>query len=182
MQHLDFGGKTVLVRVDFNVPVDSNGRITDDTRIRKALPTLQAIIDEGGRVVLMSHLGRPQKKRLEDGSIDVARFSLVSIAEHLSKLMHRQVVFANDCAGPQSRAALQMLDAGGVLLMENTRFNPGEEKGDESFASRLSEMGDIYINDAFGTAHRAHASTTIVAGHFEPVSKGFGLLMQAENR
>ncbi len=172
--------KKVLVRVDFNVPLNGDGQITDDTRMQKALPTLTHLLDAGASLILMSHLGRPQKKLKEDGSINVDKFSLRLIVKHLANLLGRPVKFASSCVGPEATSMSQSLQSGEVLLLENTRFHKGESKGDEDFARELAGLADIYINDAFGTAHRAHASTTIVANHFDKNSKSFGLLMESE--
>ena len=172
--------KKVLVRVDFNVPLNGDGQITDDTRMQKALPTLTHLLDAGASLILMSHLRRPQKKLKEDGSINVDKFSLRLIVKHLANLLGRPVKFASSCVGPEATSMSQSLQSGEVLLLENTRFHKGESKGDEDFARELAGLADIYINDAFGTAHRAHASTTIVANHFDKNSKSFGLLMESE--
>lgn len=180
MEHIQFIGKIALVRVDFNVPLDANYRITDDTRIREALPTIQYILSNGGGVILMSHLGRPLKKLKEDGSVDREKFTLKHLVPHLKRKLKVKVHFAEDCVGKPARRKADALKPGEVLLLENTRFHPEEEKGDLAFAQKLSELADIYINDAFGTAHRAHASTAVVAQFFRPEQKGFGLLMQRE--
>ena len=178
--NLSFEGKKVLIRVDFNVPVDEKFNITDDTRIQKALPTINQVLVHGGSVILMSHFGRPEKKLKADGSIDVEKFTLRHVAAHLATLLDRPVQFADDCIGEQARAKSAHLDPGEVLLLENTRFHPEESKGDKDFAKKLASLGDIYLNDAFGSAHRAHASTTTIADYFDKNSKGFGLLMEAE--
>ncbi|WP_420387998.1 phosphoglycerate kinase [Roseivirga sp.] len=167
----DFSGKRALIRVDFNVPLDSDFNITDDTRIKAAVPTIQKILDEGGAVVLMSHLGRP-KEGPED------KFSLKHLVAHLSEVFGRAVKFATDCIGDEAEALSSQLQPGDILLLENLRFYKEETAGDEDFARKLSAHGDIYINDAFGTAHRAHASTSIIAQYFE--DKGCGFVMQAE--
>lgn len=175
MQTMDtysFAGKKALVRVDLNVPQDANGQVTDDTRARAIVPTVQKIVKDGGSVILMSHLGRPK------GKVNPS-MSLKPIGEHLSKLLGRSVIFATDCVGPDAKAKAAALKSGEVLLLENLRFHAEEEGGDEAFSKTLSELGDVYVNDAFGTAHRAHASTTIVAKFF-PNDKLFGHLMQAE--
>ena len=172
MESFDFNGKRALIRVDFNVPLDKDFRVTDDTRIRRALPTIQHVIDGGGSVVLMSHLGRPK------GGYDES-FSLKHILPALSSLTGKDVLFARDCIGSESTAMSAALQPGQILLLENLRFYPQETSGDETFSSALSKHGDIYVNDAFGTAHRAHASTTIVANFF-PGDKTFGKLMQSE--
>ncbi|MEZ4949442.1 MAG: phosphoglycerate kinase [Saprospiraceae bacterium] len=178
--NLDVNGKKVLVRVDFNVPLNGDFEVTDDTRIRGALPTIKKLLENGAAVILMSHLGRPQKKLKDDGSIDVEKFTLKHIIPTLSNLLGQDVKFANDCVGGAAMHAASSLKPGEVLLLENTRFHKGEEKGEENLAKQMSELGDIYINDAFGTAHRAHASTAVIAKFFESGKKGFGLLMDAE--
>ena len=172
MDSFDFKGKKALVRVDLNVPQDANGRVTDDTRARAIVPTVKKIVADGGSAILMSHLGRPK------GKVNPA-MSLRPVAEHLSSLLGKPVLFATDCVGPEAKAKAAALKPGEVLVLENLRFHPEEEGGDEAFSKSLSELGDVYVNDAFGTAHRAHASTTIVAKFF-PNAKLFGYLMQAE--
>ncbi len=169
-----------MVRVDFNVPLDKNYHITDDTRIRAALPTINHILNDGGAVILMSHLGRPQKKRKDDGSIDVEKFTLQHVVDHLAELLHRPVHFASDTVGEKAQSMAANLQSGEVLLLENTRFEAGEEKGDETMARQLAALGDVYVNDAFGSAHRAHVSTTTVAQFFPKDRKTFGYLMQKE--
>jgi phosphoglycerate kinase len=171
----DFSGHKALVRVDFNVPLDDAFHITDDTRIRGALPTISKIRKDGGAVILMSHLGRP-KSGPED------KFSLRHLVPHLSDLVGTQVKFATDCIGAPASEAAAALQPGEVLLLENLRFHPEETKGSEPFAKELASLGDVYVNDAFGTAHRAHASTAIIARFFPPDRKMFGLLMEAEIR
>ena len=180
MKDLNFRLQRVLIRVDFNVPLDKDHNITDDTRIQKALPTIKHILDKGGAVILMSHLGRPQKKLKKDGSIDLEKFTLRHLVKHLSALLGTDVIFSPDTVGSQALSKSYLLNPGQVLLIENTRFHKGESKGDEIFAAGLANLGDIYINDAFGTAHRAHASTTTVATHFKPEEKSFGFLMESE--
>jgi len=180
MKNFDFKNKRVLMRVDFNVPLNDQRQITDDTRIRKALPTIKTVLDAGGAVILMSHLGRPQKGLKADGSIDVDKYTLRHIVPHLSELLGIEVQFASNCFGAEAKSKSFLLNPGQVLLLENTRFHKEEAAGDEIFAAGLSQCGDIFINDAFGTAHRAHASTTVVADHFKAGAKGFGLLMQSE--
>ena len=178
--NLDFNGKKTLVRVDFNVPLDKAYQITDDTRIRAALPTIKHILANGGSAILMSHLGRPSKKLKEDGSIDVERFTLNHVVKHLSDLLGVSVKFCEETVGEKATAAATNLEAGEVLILENTRFNKGEKKGDEAFAKQLAGLADLYVNDAFGSAHRAHASTTTVAQFFGQDQKSFGFLMQNE--
>jgi len=178
---LNFDKKKALVRVDFNVPLDKNTfEITDDTRIRAAVPTIKNILADGGAAILMSHLGRPQKKLKEDGSIDVEKFTLKHVVAHVSKLLGTKVHFCPDTVGTAAEKMAETLPFGEVLIVENTRFSEGESKGDEAFAKQLAKLGDVYVNDAFGTAHRAHASTTIVAKHFKQGTKTFGYLMQNE--
>ena len=172
MNTFDFNGKKALVRVDLNVPQDANGKVTDDNRARAIIPTVEKILRDGGSAILMSHLGRPK------GKVNPS-MSLRPIAEHLSGLLGRPVQFATDCVGADAKAKAAALKPGEVLVLENLRFHPEEEAGDEAFSAALSALGDVYVNDAFGTAHRAHASTTIVANHF-PKAKLFGYLMQAE--
>ncbi len=170
----NFSGKRAVIRVDFNVPLDKQTfAVTDDTRLRAALPTINKILNDGGSVVLMSHLGRP-KGGPED------KYSLSHIVAHLSQLLGREVQFVNDCIGDMALTAAESLKAGEVVLLENLRFHPEEEKGDAAFAEQLSKLGDVYVNDAFGTAHRAHASTTIIANYFDAPYKMFGALMAAE--
>lgn len=175
MQTIDnynFDGKKVEIRVDFNVPLNDKFEITDDTRIRGALPTIKKIMKEGGAVILMSHLGRPKGEYAE-------KFSLKHVAPHLSKLLETDVKFADDCIGEKTVAMKNDLKGGEVLLLENLRFHAEEKKGDENFAKELAKGVDVYINDAFGSAHRAHASTSIIARFF-PKEKMFGYLMEKE--
>ncbi len=167
----DFKGKRALIRVDFNVPLNDSFEITDHTRIKAATPTIKKILSDGGAVVLMSHLGRP-KEGPEN------RFSLKHLVSHLSDVFGTDVKFADDCIGSAGKEISSSLKEGEVLLLENLRFYKEETKGDVDFAKSLADHGDIYINDAFGTAHRAHASTSIIAQFFE--SKGCGYVMQAE--
>ena len=177
---IDLKDKKALVRVDFNVPLDKSNNITDDTRIVKSLKTINHVLDNGGSVILMSHLGRPLKKLNEDGSINEAKFTLRHVAPHLSNLLERPVKFASPCIGQQAHNMAADLLPGEVLLLENTRFHPEEGKGEKAFAQDLAALGDVYINDAFGTAHRAHASTTTVAQYFDADHKSFGFLIEAE--
>ncbi len=168
----NFSGKRALIRVDFNVPLNKELQITDDSRIRAAIPTIEKILNDGGSVILMSHLGRP-KEGPED------KFSLRHLREHLGKLLKKEVKFADDCIGQSAREEAGALKPGEVLLLENLRFYKEETKGDEEFAKKLAGLADVYVNDAFGTAHRAHASTTIVAKFF-PDNKLFGDIMTNE--
>ncbi|MGN6416472.1 MAG: phosphoglycerate kinase [Pseudobacter sp.] len=170
----NFKGLKALVRVDFNVPLNAEFQITDDTRMTAAVPTIQKILKDGGSVILMSHLGRPK-----DGPSD--KYSLKHLVKHLSGLLGgTTVLFANDCIGEQAVMTAGMLKPGEVLLLENLRFYKEEEKGDEGFAKKLAALGDIYVNDAFGTAHRAHASTAVIAQFFPKDKRMFGLLMEGE--
>lgn len=170
----NFAGHRALIRVDFNVPLDKvTFAVKDDTRIRGAVPTISKVLSDGGSVILMSHLGRPKGGPEE-------KYSLRHVLETTTKLLNRPVKFVADCVGPDAVATAAALQPGEVLLLENLRFHPEEEKGDEEFAKQLSSLGDVYVNDAFGTAHRAHASTTIVANFFPHDKKMFGLLMASE--
>ena len=172
IDQLDFKDKKALIRVDFNVPLDDNFKITDDKRMRAALPTITKILNDGGSVILMSHLGRPK-----DGPTD--KYSLKHILGDLSRMLDLEVKFAGDCIGEEAVTKAKNLFPGEVLLLENLRFYKEEEKGDVAFAEKLAQLGDVYVNDAFGTAHRAHASTSIIAQFF-PDAKYFGYLMAAE--
>ena len=172
VDNYNFSGKKALVRVDFNVPLDSSYNITDDTRIRAAIPTLKKILNDGGTVILMSHLGRPKE-------ISEEKFSLKHIVKHISQLLGVPVKFSNDCIGAGTKSMVEGLQKGEVLLLENLRFHKQEQAGTKSFAQELSTFGDVYVNDAFGTAHRAHASTTIIAKFF-PNNKVFGYVMAGE--
>jgi phosphoglycerate kinase len=172
MDQFNFKGKKALIRVDFNVPLDEGKNVTDDTRIRAALPTIKKVINDGGSVILMSHLGRPK------GKID-PEFSLKPVADKLADVLNTGVKFAEDSCGEDAKRKAAALKPGEVLLLENLRFHKEEESGDKTFARELASLGDIYINDAFGTAHRAHASTTAIAAYF-PEEKLFGYLMDKE--
>jgi phosphoglycerate kinase len=167
-----FAGRKALIRVDFNVPLDADHQITDDTRIRASLPTIKKILSDGGAVILMSHLGRPKSGPEE-------KFSLKHLVGHIQDLLGCAVRFSSDCIGKEAEEAAADLKMGEVLLLENLRFHKEEEKGDRDFSEKLSRLGDVYVNDAFGTAHRAHASTTVVADFF-PHDKMFGHLLAAE--
>lgn len=180
LQNLDVKGKKVLVRVDFNVPLNDEKKITDDTRIVKAAPTITHLLENGAAVILMSHLGRPQKKKLDDGTVDKERFSLAPVVTTLEDNIHCQVTFVPDTIGEEAKAAVAALEPGQVLLLENTRFYAEEEKGDPDMAAALAGLADVYVNDAFGTAHREHASTATVARHFAADQRAFGLLIAAE--
>ena len=181
----NFSGHKALIRVDFNVPIDMDFNVTDNTRITATIPTIKKILADGGSVILMTHLGRPK-----DGAVD--KYSVKHLINSLYKLLHvghpnsdnynenTKVLVAHDCIGTQAVLAASILKPGEVLLLENLRFYKEEEKGDEAFAEKLSKLGDVYVNDAFGTAHRAHASTAVIAKFFEANNKMFGLLMESE--
>jgi len=170
----NFKNIKAIVRVDFNVPLNDQFEITDDTRMTATIPTINKILSDGGSVILMSHLGRPK-----EGPTD--KYSLRHLVSHLKSLLsNTNVYFANDCIGQEAIDKSSSLKAGEVLLLENLRFYKEEEKGDKGFAEKLSKLGDVYVNDAFGTAHRAHASTSIIADYFSSDKKMFGLLMEAE--
>ncbi len=171
LNQFNFAGKRALIRVDFNVPLDKSFKVTDETRIKAAMPTIQKILEDGGSVILMSHLGRPKGGFQEE-------FSLKHIVKNVSDVLGRPIMFADDCIGESAKNMAATLKAGQVLLLENLRFYKEEEKGNEEFSETLSKLGDVYVNDAFGTAHRAHASTTIVAKYFK--DKICGFLMHAE--
>ncbi len=180
IENINVSGKKVLMRVDFNVPLNSEYEVTDDTRLRGALPSIQYILKKGGAVILMSHLGRPQKKTLPDGSVDRVRFSLRHTVKPLSELLGQKVEFIEDTVGPEVETKVASMKTGDVLILENTRFYKEEKKGDEHFAEQLSKLSDVYVNDAFGTAHRAHASTCTVAKFFPEGAKAFGFLIKKE--
>jgi phosphoglycerate kinase len=170
----NFENKKALIRVDFNVPLDDKYNITDDTRMTATIPTIQKVLNDGGSVILMSHFGRPKEGPTE-------KYSLKHLAKHLSDLIGgKAILFANDCIGEEVVNKAANLKPGEVLLLENLRFYKQEEKGDEAFAEKLSKLGDVYVNDAFGTAHRAHASTAVIAKFFSPENKMFGLVMEGE--
>lgn len=170
---LALNDRRTLIRVDFNVPLDDQLKVTDDTRIRRSLPTIRKVLGSGGSVVLMSHLGRPS-----DGPEN--RYSLAHVVSTLSHLLDRDVQFAEDCVGEEAFRLSSNLLPGDVLLLNNLRFHPEEKAGDPDFAKKLARHGDIYVNDAFGTAHRAHASTATIAKYYPGDKKAFGLLMAAE--
>ncbi|MCJ7758714.1 MAG: phosphoglycerate kinase, partial [Gillisia sp.] len=166
----NFKNKQALIRVDFNVPLDQDGNVTDATRIEAAKPTIIKVLEDGGSVVLMSHLGRPKGNE--------SKYSLQQIVSKVSEVIGVETKFVNNCVGEVAENAAKNLQPGEVLLLENLRFHKEEEEGDPDFAKKLSKLGDVYINDAFGTAHRAHASTTVVAQYFE--EKCFGYLLKKE--
>uniref|UniRef100_UPI004048BB71 phosphoglycerate kinase n=1 Tax=Algoriphagus sp. TaxID=1872435 RepID=UPI004048BB71 len=168
---LNFAGKKALIRVDFNVPLDEHFQVSDDTRIQAAVPTIQKILKEGGSAILMSHLGRP-KGGPED------KYSLKHIISAVEAALSQKISFASDCIGEEASQQAAHLGAGEVLLLENLRFYKEEEKGDSAFAAKLAQLGDVYVNDAFGTAHRAHASTAVIAANF--TEKVAGYLMESE--
>ncbi len=172
IEDIDVKGKRVLVRVDFNVPQDETGKITDDRRIRAALPTIQYLINQGAKVILVSHLGRPKGK-----PEDREKFTLKPVAERLSELLGKPVTLAPDCVGPEVEKMVHAMKDGDLLLLENVRFHPEEEKNDPEFAKQLASLAEVYVNDAFGTAHRAHASTEGVTQYLPGVA---GYLMQKE--
>jgi phosphoglycerate kinase len=174
IQDVDTAGKAVLVRVDFNVPLDDQQNVTDDRRIRMALPTIQSVLDRGGRLILMSHLGRPEV------GADNAKFSLAPAARKLGELISAKVIFAADTVGEDARAKAAALGDGEVLVLENLRFNAGEKKGDERFAGQLAEMADVYCNDAFGTCHRTDASMVAVPRAMGGKPKVVGFLVAKE--
>ena len=170
IKDLTLRGQRLFVRVDFNVPIEE-GIVEDDSRIRASLPTINYAIEHGARVILASHLGRPKGERS-------AKYSLHPVAEHLARLMHRSVAFADDCVGQPAEAKVNALKDGDVLLLENLRFHAEEEKNDDNFAKQLARLCDVYVNDAFGTAHRAHASTVGITHHVSKAAAG--LLMEKE--
>ena len=172
IDNFNFAGKKALIRVDFNVPLDENFKVTDNTRIEAAKPTIEKILKDGGTAILMSHLGRPKGERND-------KYSLRHIVSEVEKVLGKKVIFVDDCVGEVAEKAVAAAPAGSVVLLENLRFHNEEEKGDEAFSKQLAKLGDIYVNDAFGTAHRAHASTTIVAKFF-PNHKCFGYLLAKE--
>lgn len=172
VKDVDVKGKRVLVRVDFNVPME-NGQVTDDRRIRAALPTIQYLLDQGASVILMSHLGRPK-----DGPDP--KFAMDPVAARLGELLNKPVKKLNDCVGPEVEAAVKAMQPGDVTLLENTRFHPEEKKNDPAFAAQLAALGDVYVDDAFGSAHRAHASTAGVTETLRPAVAGFLLEKELE--
>ncbi|HET9599012.1 MAG TPA: phosphoglycerate kinase [Anaeromyxobacteraceae bacterium] len=172
---LDLGGKRVFIRVDFNVPLDDSGKVSDDQRIRAALPTIQHAIKHRARVILASHLGRPKGK-----PEDKKKYTLLPVAERLQALLDQDVVFADDCVGDGVKKLARELGEGHVLLLENLRFHPEEEANDEAFAKELASLADVWVNDAFGTAHRAHASTAGMAAFVKEKAAGFLIQKEVE--
>ena len=173
IEDLDLKGKRVLIRVDFNVPLDDHQNITDDSRIRAALPTIRYVIEKGGKAILMSHLGRPKGKKNP-------ALSLAPVALRLSELLGKEVKFVNDCIGEEVEKVVSRMKSGDVILLENLRFHPGEEKGDDSFARKLASLGNVYVDDAFGTAHRAHASMVGVTKFIDRCASGYLLRKEIE--
>lgn len=180
LKSIDVRDKKVIVRVDFNVPLSKDFKVTDDTRIRGALPTLQYLIGQGAKLIILSHFGRPLAKLLPDGSVDKQKFTLRHLVPAFSDLLGKEVIFVDELTGSTVENAAAALKSGDVLLLENTRFYPGEEKGDPALAAQMASLGEVYVNDAFGAAHRAHASTAIIANHFDAAHKAYGFLMQLE--
>lgn len=172
LKSYNFKNKRALVRVDFNVPIDNNGNVTDNTRIKMAIPTLEKILNDGGSIVLMSHLGRPNDEPNKE-------FSLSQIILSLESLLEKKIIFCFDCISDESFKTTKNLENGSVVLLENLRFHKEEKNGDKDFAQKLSNHGDVYVNDAFGTSHRAHSSTSLIANYF-PNDKMFGLLIEKE--
>lgn len=173
LNDFNFKGKKVLIRVDFNVPLDKELKVTDDTRIRAAKPTIIKVLQDGGSVIIMTHLGRPKGEKSDE-------LSLKNISEAVSEVLGIVVNVSEDVVGASAQEKVKKLESGGVLMLENMRFREEEEQGEEDFAEQLAELGDFYINDAFGTAHRNHASTAVIAKFFDNESKCFGYLMQQE--
>ena len=174
VDQIEVKGKRVFIRVDFNVPLNEKNEITDDTRIVQSLPTIRSVIERGGRSILASHLGRPKGKRNP-------KYSLVPVAERLSKLLGRRVVLGSDCIGEEVQKQIEGMKAGEVLLLENLRFHPEEEKNDESFSKALASLCDVYVNDAFGAAHRAHASTEGMTRYVKILAAGFLMMKEVES-
>ncbi len=173
IDQVDLRGKRVIIRVDFNVPLDDSLQITDDSRIRAALPTINHTIDEGGSVILCSHLGRPKGKPCPE-------LSLAPVAKRLKRFLGKDVLFSPDCVGPKVKNLVSQLKPGDVLLLENLRFHPEEEKNDEKFAAELASLGDVYINEAFGAAHRSHASTVGVTKFIKTAAAGYLMKREVE--
>lgn len=180
IDNLNFTNKRALIRVDFNVPLNDNFEVTDETRIKAAAPTIKNILDKGGSVVLISHLGRPKDASAGSATPANEKYSLKHIVNTVAKNIGAEIQFADDCIGADAYSKSAALKPGQVLLLENLRFYKEEEKGDLSFAEKLSKHGDVYVNDAFGTAHRAHASTAVIAQFFKDDAKCFGYVMAGE--
>jgi phosphoglycerate kinase len=174
VDQIEVKGKRVFIRVDFNVPLNEKNEITDDTRIVQSLPTIRSVIERGGKSILASHLGRPKGKKNP-------KYSLAPVVERLSKLLGRRVVLASDCIGEEVQKQIEGMKAGEVLLLENLRFHPEEEKNDESFSKALASLCDVYVNDAFGAAHRAHASTEGMTRYVKTVAAGFLMMKEVES-
>ncbi len=173
-------GQRVIVRVDFNVPINEEFKVTDTTRIEGAVPTIKHLTNQGAKVILLSHLGRPLKKLNDAGEVNKDKYSLKHVTSSLEDLLGQKVYFSEATTGEEAERQINQLSNGEVILMENTRFNKGEEAGDVNFAKELAQLGDYYINDAFGTAHRRHASTAVIAESFDAHHKAFGMLMDKE--
>ena len=173
LEDLTLSGKRVIIRADFNVPLDDSLQITDDTRIRSTLPTINHVVDEGAKVILCSHLGRPNVK------FD-PKFSLAPIAKRLQRLLGKEVIFAPDCIGPAVEGLVARMKPGDVMLLENLRFHAEEEKNDDAFSKSLASLADVYINDAFGAAHRAHASTVGITKFIKEAAAGYLLKKEIE--
>lgn len=173
IEDVEVAGKRVILRVDFNVPLDDQGNITDDSRIRAVLPTINYLLDEGAKVLVASHLGRPKNKR-------DPKYSLAPAAKRLSRLLEKECPLAPDCIGPETKAAVDAMKAGGVLVLENLRFHEGEEKNADDFARELAALGDVYVSDAFGNAHRNHASMAAITKFLQPAAAGY-LMMKEVN-
>ena len=173
IKDIDIRNRRVFIRVDFNVPLNTELNITDDTRIRYSLPTINYAIDEGAKVILASHLGRPKGKRNP-------ALTMSTVVKRLQRLLNKDVIFLDDCIGPEVEKVVNSMESGEVVLLENLRFYPGEESNDDSFAKQLSQLGDVYVNDAFGTSHRSHASITGVPKYVRPAVVGFLVKKEVE--
>ncbi len=180
LRTFDVKGQNVIVRVDFNVPLDKDFNVTDDTRLRGAIPTIEFLVNKGAKVILLSHFDRPLKKLLPNGDIDKEKYTLKHLIPHLNSLLDREVSFVPDSIGEIVQNKITEMKEGDIILLENTRFNAGEEKGDIELAKQMASLGEYYFNDAFGAAHRAHSSTSIIADYFDSDHKAFGFLMKSE--
>lgn len=180
LEKLNVRGQNVIVRVDFNVPLDENFNITDDNRLRGAIPTIKFLQNQGAKIILLSHFDRPLKKLLPNGEIDRKKFTLKHLIPHLASILNKNIGFFPDTIGDNAKEKIAGMQDGEILLLENTRFYPGEEKGDAQLARQMASLGNYFINDAFGAAHRAHASTSVIAQHFDKEHKAFGFLMKGE--